>query len=346
MNQRIVLLLLLISQMSLLSAQSKKVKAFSIGFYNLENLFDTLDNPMINDEEFTPHGKRVWTAEKYNDKIANLATVISQLGRELTPNGLSILGVSEIENDTVLQSLIAHPLLSSKGYKYVHHNSSDRRGIDVAMIYREEDFEPISQKAFHVPNPNGASSRPTRDVLLVTGMLGDEKIHLTINHWPSRSGGEKRSAPFRNSAAQVNRQIIDSLLLDDQAAQIFVLGDLNDDPTSESLTKHLRAKKKVKSVGEDDMYNPMFQFYKKGIGSNAYRDRWSLFDQIVISASLLNEDTSHLKFHKAVIYNKNYLIQNFGRYKGYPFRTFDGDVFQNGYSDHLPVFCYVLKKVE
>ncbi len=340
------LLISFLFQTQKLIAQDTQYKAYSIGFYNVENLFDTLDNTEINDEEFTPGGKRSWTKDKYEDKIANLASVISQLGKEMTPHGLAILGISEIENDTVLNDLIRHPNLASRPLSTVHHNSSDRRGIDVAMIYDTTQFKPLNVKAFPVPNPKGESSRPTRDVLLVSGLLNDQLIHCTVNHWPSRSGGEKRSFEFRNNAAKVNRSIVDSLTMNDPDAKIIIMGDLNDDPTSESIKTHLRAKYKKKAVGPDDLYNPMHQFYKKGYGSNAYRDKWSLFDQIIVSHGLLEPQDNALKFYKAQIFNKPYLIQKFGKYKGYPFRTFDGDNYVSGYSDHLPVFIYLLQEVE
>ena len=326
-------------------AQEKQFKAFAVGFYNVENLFDTVDNRMIRDEEFTPDGKRVWTHEKYSDKIANLASVISQLGLSLNPEGISLLGISEIENDTVVIDLINHPLIRSRNYGVVHHNSPDGRGIDVALIYDKDVFKPISVKPYKVDIESLGSSRPTRDVLLVSGELDGELIHVTVNHWPSRSGGEKRTAKFRNKAAEVNRMILDSLLLDDPTAKFVVLGDLNDDTNNESLTKFLRAKFKPKSVGTDDMYNPMHALFQKGNGTTAWRDRWSLFDQVVLSKAWLDKKQDGLYYHKAVIFNKKYLIQKWGKYKGYPFRTFDGDEYQGGYSDHFPVFVYLLKPV-
>ncbi|NNE25329.1 MAG: endonuclease/exonuclease/phosphatase family protein [Saprospiraceae bacterium] len=328
-----------------LQAQERQFKAYAVGFYNVENLFDTVDNNMIRDEEFTPDGKKVWTHDKYTDKIANLASVISQLGLSLCPEGISLLGISEIENDTVIIDLINHPLLRSRNYGIVHHSSPDGRGIDVALIYDKDVFNPLSVKPYKVDIQSLGSSRPTRDVLLVSGELDGELIHLTVNHWPSRSGGEKRTAKFRNKAAEVNRYILDSLLLDDPKAKFIVLGDLNDDTNNESLTKYLRAKFKPKAVGPDDMYNPMHALFQKGYGTTAWRDRWSLFDQLVLSHAWLDKEQDDLHFHQAVIFNKKYLIQKWGKYKGYPFRTFDGDEYQGGYSDHFPVLVYLLKSI-
>lgn len=326
------------------SGQSdSKFKAYAVGFYNVENLFDTLDNPAINDEEFTPDGKRVWNGVKYKDKVANIASVISQLGLEMCEQGISLLGISEIENDTVIEDLVTHPVIRSRNYDYVHHSSKDGRGIDVALIYDKDVFDPINVVPYTVDIKSMGSSRPTRDVLLVSGNLDGELVHITVNHWPSRSGGEKRTSKYRNLAAQVNRHILDSLLQMDSESKVFILGDMNDDPNNDSMTKYLRAKSKAKNVGLDDMFNPYSNLHKQGLGTTAYRDRWSLFDQIVMSNGLLNN--RDLKYHKAVIFNKKYMIQKWGRYKGYPFRTFSGDEYQGGYSDHFPVFVYLLKPV-
>lgn len=331
---------------SMVHGQSDKFEAFAVGFYNVENFFDTLDNPQINDEEFTPDGDKLWNGEKYNSKVANIASVISQLGLELCKDGVSLLGVSEIENDTVLESIINHPLLAGRNYSYVHHSSRDKRGIDVALIFDKDVFAPTNVIPFSVTKPNAKKgSRPTRDVLLVSGELDGELIHITINHWPSRSGGQKRTDNFRKAAAKVNRGILDSLLTDDPAAKLIVMGDLNDDPNNDSLTKILRAEKKTKSVEQNEMFNPMYGLFSKGLGSNAYRDKWSLFDQIVVSEPLIRKKEPGLKFHRAIIYNKKYLIQKSGEYKGYPKRTFSGNVFQSGYSDHFPVYIYLIKEV-
>jgi hypothetical protein len=328
---------------SQLSAQDLTYKVYSIGFYNVENLFDTLDNSQIRDEEFTPQGEKVWNTAKYNEKVANIASVISQLGKELCKEGVSLLGVSEVENDTVMASIVAHPILASRNYDYIHVNSKDSRGIDVALIYDKDVFEPISHKMYNARHKD--SNRPTRDVLLVSGLLDGELIHVTVNHWPSRGGGEKLTSKFRNHAASVNRAILDSLLNEDPSSKLIVMGDLNDDPNNESVAKILGAEKKVKKVKDTEMYNPMHAFYDKGMGSNAFRDKWSLFDQIIISAPLVNGESEGLVFHKAKIYKKNFMIQKTGEFKGYPKRTFSGDVYQAGYSDHFPVYIYLKKQV-
>ncbi len=340
---RFILVMLCASYLNVnyVSAQSKSAKYYTVGFYNVENLFDTIDNTTIKDEEFLPDGKKNWNSTNYNDKLANIASVISQLGKDKCPDGFSLLGLSEIENDTVIKDLISHPLLASRNLDYVHYDSPDARGIDVGLIYDADVFSPTRSSVHPVKHPDDEEARKTRDVLLVEGLLGDEKIYITVNHWPSRSGGEKRSLRYRNQAALVNRNLVNSILLTDPSANIIIVGDLNDDPTSESVAKYLRAKKKIKQVGPDDLYNPMHNYYKKGHGSNAYRDRWSLFDQVIVSHGLVDNSDEGLQFVAASIFKKNYLVQKFGQYKGYPKRTFDGDVYQGGFSDHFPVFIYL-----
>lgn len=329
-----------------ITAQDEQFKAVSIGFYNLENLFDFERDTTIWDTEFTPWGKRAWTEEKYNEKQANMAYVISQMGIDVTPAGLSILGVSEIENKRVLEDLVNQEALADRNYQIVHRDSPDRRGIDVALLYNPSHFEVSNVKMENINflYDDGDTLR-TREIMHVEGSLDGDYIHILVNHWPSRSGGEKRSAPRRNKAAQKCTMIIDSLKNIDPAVKVLVMGDLNDDPTSTSTKGILRAKGKISDVSEKDMFNPMYDYYRRGLGSNAYRDNWSLFDQIILSPSLLNKEQDGYFFYKAIIFNKKYLIQRSGQYKGYPFRTFSGDKYQGGYSDHFPVFVYLVKKV-
>ena len=297
-------------------SQDNSQKTFIMGFYNVENLFDTLDNPQIRDEEFTPNGDKVWNTVKYNEKVANIASVISQLGIKHNREGVALLGVAEIENDTVLQSIVSHPLLKSKNLGYVHRNSKDSRGIDVALVYDKDVFTPQATKLYSARHPD--SDRETRDILYVSGELDGELVHLSVNHWPSRGGGEKRTAKYRNHAAQVNREILDSLLQMDPASKFIIMGDLNDDPHNESLNDYLKTEKKLKKLSIGEMYNPMHKLFDKGLGSNAFRDKWSLFDQIVVSEPLVREDTEGIRLVKAEIYKKKYLIQKVGEFQGYP----------------------------
>jgi len=329
-----------------LNAQEEQFKAISVGFYNLENLFDFERDTTIWDSEFTPWGKRAWTEQKYNEKQSNMAYVISQMGIDVTPAGLSILGVSEVENKRVLEDLVKQEAIADRNYEIVHRDSPDRRGIDVAMLYNPAHFTVLDVKMENINFLyDDGDTLKTREIMHVEGILDGDTTHVLINHWPSRSGGEKRSAPRRNRAAQTCTKIIDSLKMINPDVRVLLMGDFNDDPTSTSTKGILRAKGKIKEVRSKDMFNPMYDYYRRGLGSNAYRDNWSLFDQIILSPGLLDKEQDGYFFYKAIIFNKKYLIQRSGRYKGYPFRTFSGDKYQGGYSDHFPVFVYLVKKV-
>ena len=330
-----------------LQAQEKQYKVACVGFYNVENLFDTVDDPNKRDEEFLPAGDRRWTNEVYQDKLKNLARVVSELGTELTPDGVAILGVSEIENRKVLEDLVQQPAIAKRNYQIVHYDSPDERGIDVGLIYQPKYFTVTGSRAIPLVIYDEADGERnfTRDILHVSGLLDGEPLHVLVNHWPSRRGGEKRSQPGRNAGAMVCKTVKDSLQSLDPNAKVIIMGDLNDDPTSPSVKQVLAAKSKVKDTKPGDVFNPMYSFYKKGIGSNAWRDAWSLFDQVIVSYGLVNKKAAGYRFHKAVVYNKPYLIQRTGQYKGYPFRTFDFDNYIGGYSDHFPAYVFLVKEV-
>ena len=328
------------------NAQKESVKVTAIGFYNLENLFDTKDDPVIWDEEFTPDGSKAWTKDKYAEKLTNMAYVISQIGTELTPNGVSILGISEIENRKVVEDLLKEPTLAGRGYEIIHYDSPDFRGIDVGLIYNPKHFNVTKSTPIAVDISVGDNKRTTRDILHVEGLFDGEPLHVMVNHWPSRRGGEKKSAWKRNKAAKMCRTVIDSLEIIDPGVKVIVMGDLNDDPTSESVRSHLRAVSKKSDLRKNRfLFNPYEDIYRRGLGSNAYRDAWSLFDQLIITESLAKENNQGYYFHKGQVFNKKFLIQRSGQYKGYPFRTFSFDKYQGGYSDHFPSFIYLIKKV-
>ncbi|WP_235298892.1 endonuclease/exonuclease/phosphatase family protein [Portibacter marinus] len=325
--------------------QDKQYKISTIGFYNLENLFDIKDDDEVRDSEFTPEGSKNWTFEKYHEKLEHLSHVIQDLGTDENNDGVAILGVSEVENRGVLEDLVLQKAIKDRNYKIIHEDSPDKRGIDVALLYQAEKFQPISYKYHTLHLQRDGERVYTRDVLHVHGNLDGEDIHLLVNHWPSRSGGEKKSRPGRNAAAKLNKEICDSLQQVSPKAKILIMGDLNDDPISPSLKSILKARQHVSNTPKNGFYNPMWAFYKKGIGSNAYRDAWSLFDQIIVSETLLDRMQEGFFYYRAGIHNKNELVQTFGQYKGYPFRTFSGDTYIAGYSDHFAVYVHLLKTV-
>lgn len=346
MNKIFLLLTITIVSISTAYAQKQNYKASLIGFYNLENFYDTVNNLKVNDEEFLPGGERHYNTRIFLDKVGRLSTVIAKMGTEVNPDGLAILGVAEVENDTVLTALVNHPNIKSRNLKFVHYDSPDARGIDVAMLYNPKYFKPLYSKPLFVQLPGGSKeSYFTRDILYVKGLLDGDTVHVFVNHWPSRLGGEERSAPARAAAAQVAKTVIDSLMSVNALAKIVLMGDLNDDPTSASITKVLNAKGNKDDVKEKGLFNPWVDLYKKGIGTLAYQDAWGLFDQVIISKAWLDKVQPGYHFYRATIYNSEFLVQQTGKFKGYGKRTWDGMTYNYGYSDHFPVFVTMLKKV-
>ena len=287
------------------NAQDKQYKIGAIGFYNFENLFDTEDDPEIRDEEYTPTGSRSWTEDLYAEKLNNMAKVVSEMAVDVTPDGLAVLGVCEIENRNVLEDFVKHPKLADRNYKIVHYDSPDERGIDCALIYNPKYFTVTNSKTYPIMIYDGDGSRDfTRDVLLVSGIFDGDLIHIMVNHWPSRSGGEKASQHRREAAAKVCKSVADSLLKSDEYAKILIMGDLNDDPTSPSVKNVLQGKGEKSKVRRGDLYNPWWDIHRRGFGTLAYRDSWNLFDQIIISHGLITRRSKGYKFRSANIFNK------------------------------------------
>ncbi|MCX7546399.1 endonuclease/exonuclease/phosphatase family protein [Xanthomarina sp. F1114] len=330
-------------------AQEKKTyKVHTIAFYNLENLFDTVNDPEKNDEASPIMEMKGDVEEVYKKKVSNMARVIADIGKDITNNSPVILGVAEVENRKVMEDIANDPQLIDKDYGIIHYDSPDRRGIDVGLYYQKKLFTPIhtSSHELLIYDDNTRKRVYTRDQLLVSGKLEDEMIHVIVNHWPSRRGGEARSRPKRVAAAKLNKKMIDSLQTIDPYAKIFIMGDLNDDPTNASVKEVLNAKKEKEDVELKGIYNPFESFFKMGIGSNAYRDSWSLFDQILMTQPLLEKDYSSFRFYKAGIFNENYLITKRGRWKGYPFRSFADGGFTDGFSDHFPSYVILIKEAD
>ncbi|WKK57325.1 endonuclease/exonuclease/phosphatase family protein [Sphingobacterium sp. BN32] len=335
-------LLLYVQLVTSAFAQKKQFQVFPLAFYNLENLFDAFADTSGNDAEFTPMGPLQWTEEKYAKKIRRLGHVLSQLGKQYSPSGPALIGVCEIENKRVLQDLVADPGIRENNYQIVHFDSPDRRGIDVAMLYDARQFELLESRAIPFKMPEKATY-VTRDILFVKGRLSEETIYVYVNHWPSRFTAD--SWKLRGHAATILKSSVDSLQRISPDAKIIIMGDFNDDPVDKSLTKELGARVKKQDVIEGGLFNTMYGFYQRGIGTLGYLGKWNLFDQLIISSPLLNADRGKLRFWKSEIFNPDFLISKEGRYKGYPFRTFSGNMFQNGYSDHFPVILYLIKEI-
>ena len=352
-------------------AQQKSYQIHTVAFYNFENLFDTINQPN-NDEEWLPNGAMNWTSKKYRKKLQNLSRVISEIGvgdvqDKKNPNPPTFIGGAEIENRGVLEDLVKQPKLINYDYGIVHYDSPDRRGIDVALLYQKKHFKvtyssniPLyiykkqeaktskkdkEELTDDVLTSHGNDQRVyTRDQLLVTGYLDGEEINIIVNHWPSRSGGEKKSSPFREAAGALNRKIIDSLISINPNAKIITMGDLNDGAYNRSVKIGIGAKLKKSELKEPrDIYNPFEQMAKDGNASLFWRDAGDIFDQIMVSEEFVKTDYSSFRYWKAGIYNKPYMIQTTGQYKGYPLRN---SSLEPGFSDHFPVYIYLIKEIK
>lgn len=327
-------------------ASAADYRVSCIAFYNLENLFDTIDDPTINDEEYLPEGGMHWTGYKYVNKVKNMAYALSQLGTDIDPRGAAVIGVSEIENRGVLEDVVADPVWGGRRMGIVHYDGPDRRGVDVGLLYNPELFT-VVHTASHRLNYEANPNFRTRDQLVVSGYLTEmgEKIHIIVNHWPSRYGGEVASRPLRAAAAGLTKHIADSIYQREPHAKIIIMGDLNDDPYNVPCAEVLGAKRTREEVGEYGFFNTMWQMLDRGIGSLYYGGSWNLFDQIIISEPLLNADrTKELSYWKAQVFNKEFLTIQEGKDKGTPKRTHKSGVWLNGYSDHYPTMIYLIKQ--
>ncbi len=339
-----ILIILLLFTFSGITQEKKTYKIRSVAFYNVENLFDTENDSLTFDDDRTPQGKDNWTQVRYRRKVSNISKVLSEIGADVTQTSPDIIGLCEVENQGVVEDLVNHPNLADKDYGIVHFDSPDQRGIDVALLYKKSAFIPNTFKSHRLLLFNEDGFRTySRDQLVVGGFMDEEEFHFIVNHWPSRSGGEAKSNPNRIVAAKLNKQIIDSLTKLNSNAKIISMGDFNDDPTNASFKQVLKTKGKEKDLTEKDLFNPMEKLFKKGLGSLAYRDKWNLFDQLYMTRNLVGNNMNNHSFWKAGVFNPPYLSDDTGPYKGYPLRTYAGGSYVGGYSDHFPVYIYLIK---
>lgn len=325
----------------------KKFAVYGVGFYNQENLFDTRHDEGKNDYDFLPSGSYRWDELKYTHKLANMSRALADMGTEVLPGvGCAVIGLSEVENSHVLDDLCEQPALKERGMKYVHVEGPDKRGIDCALLYNPALFTPANVELHpYVQELAKDSAFFTRGFLTVKGELAGEQVAFIVCHWPSRAAGSF----YRESGARQVKAIKDRILQDAPQTKVFVMGDMNDDPTNASMRNVLSAKPEISEVGEGDMYNPWYNLLaKQGVGTLMYNGSWNLFDQIVMTPNLLNakgeKDYSTLKFWKNQIQRMPYLFQTDGKYKGAPKRTTAGGVWLDGFSDHLPVVVYLVKE--
>jgi hypothetical protein len=321
-------------------------KPYKVVFYNLENLFDIHDDPETHDEEFLPKGVKKWNAKKYQMKLTNMERVLFDIAA-INRDYPIVIGVSEIENRSVLEDLISQPKLKGANYRICHYDSPDARGVDVAFLYRADVFklqgsDNIKLVVDELPNFK------TRDLVVMWGTIEDEPFYFLVSHWPSRLGGKETSQFKRDACAKQIRGIKDSLLAANPATKVVVMGDFNDDATDASLVKTMGAKGKTEELVKGDFFNPYFQMLRAGYGTLAYQDAWNLFDNICVTENLVNAEDGKLRIIKGDkfygnIFTRPYMIQQEGQYKGYPLRTFVTNNFQNGFSDHFPVYIYIGK---
>lgn len=363
--RKLIAVFFVLFAISVTNAQAKKYNVHTVAFYNLENFYDTINDANTRDDEW------VYRKEFFVNKQNNIAKVLSLLGKTENPtNSPTIIGLAEVENRSVLETLVKNPLLIEKDYGIVHFESPDRRGIDCAFLYQKKHFKPTSfvniplmiyETDTKAPEKKdkkeveteiddaveeGATSKRiyTRDQILMTGLLDGEEISFIVNHWPSRRGGEKISSNLREMAAALNVRIIDSLQKINPDAKVISMGDLNDGPFNNSLKKVLKAKGDKKEVKKGGIYNPSEKMFKNGNSTLFYRDAGDIFDQIIMTEPLIREGYNSFKYWKAGIFNPPFMVTTVGQYKGYPLRN--NYSLTAGYSDHFPALIYLIKEVK
>jgi len=318
-------------------------KEFTVVFYNVENLFDISDDPKTKDDEFTPGSQLKWNQEKYEKKINDIAHVISSVNPSELPE---IVGLAEVENDKVLNDLVMSDKLRAGNYSIIHYDSPDERGIDVAMIYRADEFTVTDSKAIPVVFPSD-STETTRDILYVHGRTKDkETFHLFVNHWKSRSDGVQETEARRIYTAITLRKEIDMIMNKESDARIIVMGDLNDEPTNRSVHEMLMANNKRKNANSRELYNLMYDLHNTGnTGSYFYRGTWNMLDNLIISQSLLKDKSGyHTDYEGGKIFRQDWLLYRDEKYKeSVPNRTYGGPQYYGGISDHFPIYVTLIR---
>ena len=346
MKKHLLLFVALLSLCLTASAQQRKLNVYGVGFYNLENLFDTCHDVGKNDYEFLPKGSYRWNGMKYTHKLHNMAQALSDMGTNVLKGvGCSVIGVSEVENDRVLADLCNQPALKARGFKFCHVEGPDRRGVDCGLLYNPNFFTVTDVRLYpYIPTDKQSPKFHTRGFLAVGGLMAGERVVFIVCHLPSRFNGSY----YREVGAEQAANVKNRILAADRHCKVFVMGDMNDDPTDKSIHEKLAGKEEISMVGKNDMYNPWYNVLaKQGTGTLQYQGNWNLFDQILMSPNLLNrdgaKDFSSLKYVKKEIQRMPYLFQTEGKYKGNTKRTTAGGVWLDGYSDHLPVVVYLAK---
>lgn len=316
-------------------SELKSADGKAFGFYNVENLFDTIDSKYTIDEQFLPNSEKEWNTKKYFEKLKNLAKVITAVDKELPV----FMGFAEIENELVVKDLLTNTNLNEGNYSIVHFESPDKRGIDLGFIYRNEYFKVIKSENIEVSlkdNPDFA----TRDILYVEGELsGNDKVHIFLNHWSSRREGQKKTEHKRVKAATILRGRVDNILKADKDAKIIIMGDFNDYPTNKSVYVTLNAKG-TPDFQNGQLFNMAYKLEIAEKGTYNYRGDWGMLDQMIISEGLYNAKSGlHVTYPQCKILKKEWMMYTDKKYGDQkPSRSYGGPNYYGGYSDHLPIY--------
>ncbi len=309
-----------------------------VAFYNVENLFDTIDDPLTIDEDFTPTGKLQWTAPRYNEKLSRISEVIDLLPGELPV----FIGLCEIENRSGLVDLVKQPKWNTRAdkvsYEIIHADSPDERGIDVAAIYDASRLKNVRFEYYSIALPDPKDPN-TRDILHASGVLGKDEIHFFVNHWPSRSGGQAESEPNRFAVAALLRSKVDAVLSENSNAKILIMGDFNDHPNDKSMFEILGAKNEPSAP----LYNQMYAIHTAGNGSYFYKGEWGALDQMITSSGFMITKGWHVDAQAAGVLRDEKILFRDKEGIARPSRSYAGDSYKGGYSDHLPVFIKLQK---
>ncbi|MCI7178833.1 MAG: endonuclease/exonuclease/phosphatase family protein [Candidatus Cryptobacteroides sp.] len=343
--------------MSLSASAQKTQQNYVIGFYNLENLFDIYDDPVKNDSEFLPEGKNKWTQAKYEKKLHNMAKVIRSMA-DNNKRWHTILGISEIENRLVIEDLVSQPEIADANYQIVHYDSPDRRGVDVALLYKPDQFTYLDSESIPFDfnsdidfSDTDTSYFKTRDILMVHGLIAGEHFAFYVAHLPSRVGG--KGGNLRSRGAEIIYNHSREMEAKYPGIKIVAMGDMNDNPTDDSMAKYLHGQEHLENVTPTEFYSPYISMLKAGYGSLCYQGVWSIYDLELVNYNLAHAPDGGLKIqpvtknhgkeYYGVVFKRPWMTTQKGQYKGYPFRTFSNGAFVGGYSDHYPTYIVIGK---
>lgn len=343
--------------MSLSASAQKTQQNYVIGFYNLENLFDIYDDPVKNDSEFLPEGKNKWTQAKYEKKLHNMAKVIRSMA-DNNKRWHTILGISEIENRLVIEDLVSQPEIADANYQIVHYDSPDRRGVDVALLYKPDQFTYLDSESIPFDfnsdidfSDTDTSYFKTRDILMVHGLIAGEHFAFYVAHLPSRVGG--KGGNLRSRGAEIIYNHSRRMEAKYPGIKIVAMGDMNDNPTDDSMAKYLHGQERLENVTPTEFFSPYISMLKAGYGSLCYQGVWSIYDLELVNYNLAHAPDGGLKIqpvtknhgkeYYGVVFKRPWMTTQKGQYKGYPFRTFSNGAFVGGYSDHYPTYIVVGK---